>query len=40
MGKQKRNWSAEQKLSIVLSVLKEQATVAEVSREYGAAESR
>ena len=39
MGKQKKNWSAEQKLTIVLTVLKEQATVAEVSRQYGAAES-
>jgi len=39
MGKQKKVWSAEQKLSIVLSVLKEQVTIAEVSRQYGVAES-
>ena len=39
MGRQKKVWSAEQKLSIVLSVLKERSTVAEVSREHGAAES-
>lgn len=39
MGKQKKVWSAEQKLSIVLTVLKEQASVAEVSRQYGVAES-
>ena len=39
MGKQKRSWSAEQKLTIVLTVLKEQASVGEVSRQHGAAES-
>lgn len=39
MGKQKKTWSAEQKLTVVLTVLKEQSTVAEVSRQYGAAES-
>ena len=39
MGKQKKVWSAEQKLSIVLTVLKEQASMAELSRQYGAAES-
>ena len=39
MGKQKKVWSAEQKLTIVLTVLKEQASVSEVSRQYGAAES-
>lgn len=39
MGKQKRVWSAEQKLAIVLTVLKEQTTVSEVSRQYGVAES-
>lgn len=39
MGKQKKVWSAEQKLTIVLTVLKEQASVGEVSREHGVAES-
>lgn len=39
MGKQKKTWSAEQKLSIVLMALKEQASVAELSRQYGVAES-
>jgi transposase len=39
MGKQKKVWSAEQKLAIVLIVLKEQATVAEISRQYGVADS-
>lgn len=39
MGKQKRSWSAEQKLTIVLTALKEQATVAELSRQHGVAES-
>lgn len=39
MGKQKKVWSAEQKLSIVLTVLKEQGSVAELSRQYGVAES-
>lgn len=39
MGKQKRVWSSEQKLSMVLTVLKEQTSVAELSRQYGVAES-
>ncbi len=39
MGKQKKTWSAEQKLTIVLTVLKEQVSVAELSRQYGMHES-
>lgn len=39
MGKQKKIWSAEQKLSTVLTVLKEQGSVAELSRQHGVAES-
>ncbi|MCA9840366.1 MAG: transposase [Trueperaceae bacterium] len=39
MGKQKKVWSAEQKLTIVLSVLKEHSSVSEVAREHGVAES-
>ena len=39
MGKQRNLWSAEQKLTIVLSVLKEQQSMAELCRQYGVAES-
>ena len=39
MGKQRKVWSAEQKLTIVLSVLKEQMSMAELCRQYGVAES-
>jgi putative transposase len=38
MGKQ-RKVEAEQKLAIVLSVLKEQQSLAELCRQYGVAES-
>ena len=38
MGK-KKVWSAEQKLIIVLSALKEEQSISELSRHYGAAES-
>lgn len=38
MGK-KKVWSAEQKLMIVLSALKEEQSISELSRQYGAAES-
>lgn len=39
MGQQKKTWRPEQKVTIVLTVLKDQATIAEVSRQYGVAES-
>ena len=39
MGQQKKTWRPEQKVTIVLTILKEQATIAEVSRQYGVAES-
>ena len=39
MGKQRKVWSAEQKLTVVLSVLKEQQSMAELCRQYGVAES-
>ena len=39
MEKQKRVWGAEQKLTSVLTVLKEQASVSELSRQYEVAES-
>ena len=39
MGKQKKVWSAEQKLTIVLTALKEQQSISELSRQYGVAES-
>lgn len=39
MGKQRKVWSAEQKLTIVLSVLKEPQSLAELCRQYGVAES-
>lgn len=38
MGK-KKVWRAEQKLMIVLSALKEEQSISELSRQYGAAES-
>lgn len=38
MGK-KKVWSAEQKLTIVLTALKEQQSIAELSRQHGVAES-
>jgi transposase-like protein len=39
MGKQRKLWSAEQKLTMVLSVLKEQQSISELCRQYGVAES-
>jgi len=39
MGKQRKVWSAEQKLMIVLSILKEQQSLAELCRQHGVAES-
>lgn len=38
MGK-KKVWSTEQKVMIVLTALKEQQSYAELSREFGVAES-
>jgi len=38
MGK-KKVWSAEQKLTVVLSAIKEQQSISELWRQYGVAES-
>jgi transposase-like protein len=35
MGKQRQSWSIEEKLGIVLAVLSERQSVAEVSRQHG-----
>ena len=40
MGKQRKSWSVEQKLTIVLSALSERQSVAELSRQYGANENQ
>lgn len=35
MGKQYRSWSVEEKLAIVLAVLSERPSVAEIARQHG-----
>ena len=40
MGKQRKSWSVEQKLTIVMSALNEQQSVAELSREHGVNENQ
>jgi len=39
MGKQRRNWSVEEKLAIVLMVLSGRQSVAEISRQRGVNEN-
>lgn len=40
MGKQRRNWSVEEKLGIVLAVLSGRQSVAEISRQWGVNENQ
>jgi transposase-like protein len=40
MGKQRQSWSIEEKLGIVLAVLSERQSVAEVSRQHGVNENQ
>ncbi len=40
MGKQRQSWSVEEKLAIVLAVLSEHQSVAEVSRQRGVNENQ
>ena len=40
MGKQRKSWSVEQKLSIVLSALSSHQSVAEISRQHGVNENQ
>ena len=40
MGKQRQSWSVEEKLAIVLAVLREHQSVAEVSRQRGVNENQ
>ena len=40
MGKQRKSWSIEQKLTIVLSALSERHSVAELSRQHGVNENQ
>ena len=40
MGKQRKSWSVEQKLTIVLSALRGDQSVAELSRQHGVNENQ
>jgi transposase-like protein len=40
MGKQRQSWSIEEKVGIVLAVLSERQSVAEVSRQHGVNENQ
>ena len=40
MGKQRKSWSVEQKLTIVLSALRDRHSVAELSRQHGVNENQ
>lgn len=40
MGKQRKSWSAEQKLSMVLAALGERQSVAEIARQNGVNENQ
>ena len=40
MGKQRKSWSVEQKLTIVLAALSDRHSVAELSRQYGVNENQ
>jgi putative transposase len=40
MGKQRKSWSMEQKLSIVLSALSERHSIAELARQHGVNENQ
>ena len=35
MGKQRKQWTAEQKLTIVLAAIRDDQSIAELSRQYG-----
>ena len=39
MGKQRREWTQEQKLTIVLSALRDEQSIAALSRQYGVNEN-
>ena len=40
MGKQRKSWNVEQKLTIVLAALSERQSVAEISRQHGVNENQ
>jgi putative transposase len=40
MGKQRKSWSVEQKLTIVLAALSARQSVAEISRQHGVNENQ
>ncbi|HAS85535.1 MAG TPA: transposase, partial [Candidatus Competibacteraceae bacterium] len=40
MGKQRQSWTVEEKLGIVLAVLSERQSVAEVARQHGVNEKQ
>ena len=40
MGKQRKSWSVDQKLTIVLSALSERQSIAELSRQHGVNENQ
>lgn len=40
MGKQRKSWSVEQKLAVVLSALREECSTAELSRRHGVNENQ
>ena len=40
MGKQRRGWSVEEKLAIVLAVLSERQSVAEIACQHGVNENQ
>lgn len=35
MGKQRKSWTVEQKLAVVLATLREESSIAELSRQHG-----
>ena len=40
IGKQRKSWSVDQRLTIVLSVLSERQSIAELSRQHGVSENQ
>ncbi len=40
MGKQRKSWSVEEKLAIMLAVLSERQSVAEIARQHGVNENQ
>lgn len=40
MGKQRKSWSVEQKLTIVLAALSDRQSVAEIARQHGVNENQ